>query len=194
MTVGMGTPARVGVSLIKAARRTGKITAHMAKWLSRSMRDMVDWGALTRSMNVRTLAQPVVAVRAAREAVKVDKSEEFMRAVGDIGRVQGRAGTQAAVDGLKIAQGPRDLSRVARLAETKGTRTRAILKTLGRGAIFLASTSFSLASWLFSALMTLIGFCAACKRAAKRATERYCERRRARRMKAQLRAVTAARA
>ena len=67
--------------------------------------------------------------------------------------MQAKAGTQAALDGLKIAQGPRDLSRMARLAETKGTRTRAILKTLGRGAIVLTSSAFTLFSWLFSAVM-----------------------------------------
>ena len=104
-----------------------------------------------------------------------------MRTVADVGRVQSKAGTQAALDALKIAQGPRDLSRMARLAEAKGTRTRAILRTLGRGAIFLTTSAFTLFSWLFTAVMTVLGFFAAVKRTTERATERYCERRRARR-------------
>ena len=87
----------------------------------------------------------------------------LMRAIGDVGRVQSKAGTQAALDALKIAQGPRDLSRMARLAEAKGTRTRAILRTLGRSAIFLTTGAFSLFSWLFTAVMTVLGFFAAVK-------------------------------
>src|SRR5256885_968178 len=79
------------------------------------------------TMKVASLTEPAVAVRAAREAVKVEKTHSLMRAIGDVGRVQSKAGTQAALDALKIAQGPRDLSRMARLAEAKGTRTRAIL-------------------------------------------------------------------
>jgi hypothetical protein len=102
-----------------------------------------------------------------------------MRAIGDVGRVRNKAGTQAALDALKIAQGPRDLSRMARLAEAKGTRTRAILRTLGRGAVFLTTSTFTLFSWLFTAVMTVLGFFAAVKRATERATERYCARRRA---------------
>src|SRR5262249_44071074 len=135
------------------------------------------------------------AVRAARESVKVEKATELVRAVGDVGRVQAKAGTQAAMDGLKIAEGPRDLSRVARLAESKGSRTRAILKTLGRGAIFLGSSAFSLFSWLFSAVMILWGFLSAVKRTTERLTERYCARRCARLARQRLRfaAMTAAR-
>ncbi len=180
-SLGAGTPARVGVSVVKAAAKAGRITAQMAGWFSRSVREAIDWTKLGGAMRAVSLTEPAVAVRAAREAVKVEKTQSLMRAIGDVGRVQGKAGTQAALDALKIAQGPRDLSRMARLAETKGTRTRAILKTLGRGAILLTTSAFTLFSWLFTAVMTVLGFFAAVKRTTERATERYCERRRARR-------------
>jgi hypothetical protein len=180
-SLGTAAPARIGVSLVKAARKTGRITAHMSEWLTRSVRDVVDWTALKRAAGVASLSTPVVAMRAAREAVKVEKANDLMRVAGDLGKVQAKAGTQAAIDGLKIAQGPRDVSRIARLAEAKGTRTRAILKTLGRGAIFLATSAMSLFSWLFTAVMVLYGFLAACKRTAERATERYIAYRKSRR-------------
>src|SRR5207302_4829899 len=105
--------------------------------------------------------------------------------VGDVGRVQSRAGTQAALDGLRLAQGPGDMARVARLAAAKGGKTRAILKTLGRGAFLLTTSAFNLFSWMLSAAFTILGFCASCKRAAERATERYCRRRKARRAREQ---------
>jgi hypothetical protein len=101
--------------------------------------------------------------------------------LGDVGRVQSKAGTQAALDGLKIAEGPRDVARIARLAESKGTRTRAILKMFGRGAIWLTASAFNLFAWLLGAVLTLFSFCSACKSAAERATERYLARRKTRR-------------
>jgi hypothetical protein len=177
-SLGAGTPARVGVSVVKAAGKAGRITGQMAEWFTRSLRDAIDWSKLGSTMKVASLTQPAVAVRAAREAVKLEKTQSLMRAVGNVGRVQSKAGTQAALDALKIAQGPRDLSRMARLAEAKGTRTRAILRTLGRGAIFLTTSAFTLFSWLFTTVMTVLGFCAAVKRTTERMTERYCERRR----------------
>jgi hypothetical protein len=47
--------------------------------------------------------------------------------VRDVGRVQVAAGTRAALEGLKLAEGPEDVARLARLAGTKGGKTRAIL-------------------------------------------------------------------
>ena len=97
-------------------------------WISRSLREIVDWSAISRAARGVGTAEPVMAVRAAREAVKVEKARDLVRLAGDVGRVQARAGTQAALDGLKIAEGPRDMSRIARLAATKGGKTRAILR------------------------------------------------------------------
>ena len=179
-SLGTGTPARIGVSLVKAAGKAGRITAKMAGWFTRSLREAVDWTKLSSAMRAASLTEPAVAARAAREAVKVEKTEALMRAIGDVGKVQGKAGTKAALDALKIAEGPRDLSRMARLAEAKGTRMRAILKTLGRGAILLTVSAYTLFSWLFTAVMVVWGFLAAVKRTTERATQRYCERRRAR--------------
>ena len=50
-----------------------------------------------------------------------------MTVVRDVGRVQVAAGTRAALEGLKLAEGPEDVARLARLAGTKGGKTRAIL-------------------------------------------------------------------
>src|SRR5205085_591407 len=83
-----------------------------------------------------------------REAVKVEKAQGLMRVAGDVGRMQTKAGTRAAVDGLRIAEGPRDVSRLARLADSKGTRTRAIIKLFGRGAILLTTSAFGLFTWI----------------------------------------------
>ena len=102
-------------------------------------------------------------MRAAREAVKVEKADGLVRLVSDVGRVQTKAGTQAALDGLKLAEGPREMSRIAALAEKKGSKTRAILKTLGRGAILLSVASFNLAAWVLGAILTLFGFVSSAK-------------------------------
>jgi hypothetical protein len=183
-TLGTGAPARVGLSVLKAARKTGRMTTQMGAYLSRTLREMVDWTALRGAVGKASLTDPATAARAVREAVKVEKSRDLVRMVGDLGRVQSKAGTQAALDSLKIAQGPRDVARIARLADVKGNRTRAILKMFGRGALFLAASAFHLAWWIFWALLTIVGFVTALKRTCERATERYCDRRRAKRLRA----------
>jgi hypothetical protein len=174
-TVGAATPARLGLTAVKAARKAGRLSTRMADWIGRSVRDVVDWSALKRAGT--SVTEPAVAVRAAREAVKVEKADGLVRLVSDVGRVQTKAGTQAALDGLKLAEGPREMSRIAVLAEKKGSKTRAILKTLGRGAILLSVASFNLAAWVLGAILTLFGFVSSAKAGVERVTFRHLARR-----------------
>jgi hypothetical protein len=146
---GATAPERVGVSLVKAARRTGRLN-------------------------------PALAVRVAREAVKVDGAGGLVGLAQNTGRIEAEAGGQAALDSLAIAHEPQDMSRMARLAAAKGGKTRAIVKLLGRAAIVLTAGALDLASWLLWAGFALLGFCASCKAAAERATQRYLDRRKLR--------------
>ena len=100
----------------------------------------------------------------------------------NVGRVQAKAGTQAALDGLKIAETPAEVARVAKLAEKSGSRTRAILKTAGRGAIALSVATFNLTTWIVSALFTLAMFIASLKSATERGARRYFRYRKRRRV------------
>ena len=81
-------------------------------------------------------AQTISAIKA---AFRAEKAGALVRLAKDVGRVGEKAGTRGALDTLRIAQGPKDVARAARLAESKGGQTRAILKVLGRGALLLAA-------------------------------------------------------
>lgn len=124
------------------------------------------------------VAAPLVRV------LKMEKREKLVEFVSNLGRVQSRAGMRGALDGLKIAEHPKDVAKVAALAAAKGGKTRAIIKVLGRGAIMLSAGLFNLAWWMFWALFNLLALVAALKRAVERATQRHCERRRMRRLRA----------
>jgi len=190
VSFGAAAPARVGLSVVKAARRTAKLSGRMAEWIGRSLREVIDWPALRRA-GAASLSEPATAVRIARESVKAEKAGELMKLAGDVGRVQTRAGTQAALEGLKIAESPRDMARIAALAEKKGGKTRAILKTLGRGAIFLSVASFNLATWILGAILTLFGFVSSAKSCVERMTQRGLDRRKARQRERYLAMVNA---
>jgi hypothetical protein len=177
-TVGAAAPARLGLTAIKAARKAGRLSEAMARWVGRSLHEAIDWTNFRRAGSIMT--EPTFAMRAARDAVKADKAESLVRLAGDVGTVQAKAGMQAALDGLKVAQGPREMSRIAALAEKKGGKTRAILKTLGRGAIMLSVASFNLAAWMLGAMLTLFGFVSSAKAGVERMTHRHLARRKER--------------
>ena len=141
-TLGAGVPARAGFTLLKVARRTGRLN-------------------------------PALVTRVAREAVKVEEAGGLADLVGDVGRVESKGGAGAALDSLKVAEEPEDVSRFARLATAQGGKTRAIIKLLGRGAIVFAVGALELASWLLWAAFFFLGFASSCKAAAERTTLSY---------------------
>jgi hypothetical protein len=181
-TSGVATPARVGVSLAKVARKTGRLSANLAETIGRSLRAVVDWPKLRTAIAGVSISEPALAIRAAREAVKVEKAGGLMHLVRDVGRVQSKAGTKAALDGLKIAESPREVSRLARLAEAAGGKTRAILKVAGRGAIMLTFAVIDLAMWIGGALLTVLGFVVSLKSTTERVTQRVIDRGKRRRL------------
>jgi hypothetical protein len=172
-TLGAAAPERVGLSFVKAARRTGRLAAPVAEWMTRSVRDVVDTKALAAALNKASITAPTEALRLARDAVKLDRAEGVMATMRDVGRVRAKAGTRAALDGLKLSEGPGDVARLARLAETKGVKTRAILKLVGRAGFVLTAAVIDLLSWIFTAFCIVFGFCSAVKRTTERTTERY---------------------
>ena len=182
-TLGAGAPARIGLSVVKAARKTGRLGTRMGESIARSLRGVVDWSALRKAMAGASLTEPAVAVRAAREAVKVEKADDLFRLTRDVGRVQTKAGTRAAFDGLKLADNPREMARVAKLAEKQGGKTRAVLKFLGRGAIALTAAAFDLALWVLWAALLVWGFLSSFKSAVERTTLRHLQRRKTRRLR-----------
>ncbi len=126
---------------------------------------------------------PVLAVRAAREAVKIEQAGGLVTLAENAGRVETKAGTQAVLDSLAVAERPEDMSRLARLAAAKGGKTRAIIKLLGRAAIVLSAGALDLAAWLFAAALALLGFVSSCKAATERMTQRYLDRQRTSRLR-----------
>jgi hypothetical protein len=184
-TSGVAAPARVGVSLAKVARKTGRLSANLAETIGRSLRSVVDWPKLRAAIAGVSISEPALAIRAAREAVKVEKAGGLMHLVRDVGRIQGKAGTKAALDGLKVAESPREVSRLARLAEAAGSKTRAILKVAGRGAIMLTFAVIDLALWIGGALLTVLGFVVSLKSTTERITQRVINRGKRRRLERQ---------
>jgi hypothetical protein len=170
VTFGAAAPARAGLTLVKVARKTGRLGAELAGNLGR----MVRQAGLSA-------AEPVLAVRAAREAVKVERAGGLLHLARDVGRIEKAAGGRAAFDGLKIAKEPRDVTRLAKLAEKEGSRTRAILKLVGRSAILLAALAFDASLWLLGALFAVFGFVSALKSATERMTLSILHRRKERR-------------
>ena len=166
-TVGASLPVRIGISLVKVAKRTGRLSASLASSLTRAVRESVDFSALRRL----AAAPATVDAAAVKGVVRAERLTDLTRMLDDAARIEAKAGTRAALEGLKVADSGRDLTRVARLADAKGAQTLAILKILGRGAIAITSALFHLIWWAFATALyafalvsSFNSFCVACAR------------------------------
>ncbi len=189
VSVGGATPVRAGLTLVKDARKVGRLGEGLAEWAGRSARDVVDTPVLQRAVASGSVMRPGETVSAIKAAFRAEKAGGLVRLAKDVGRVTERAGTRGALDTLKIAEGPKDVTRAARLAAAKGGQTRAILKILGRGALLLTAGAFNLTLWVFSALVALFGFLSSIKATTERATQAWLDRTKARRLRRQMAAA-----
>ncbi|GAA3850888.1 hypothetical protein AFIC_001257 [[Pseudomonas] carboxydohydrogena] len=170
-------PLRAGLTLVKDARKVGRLGAGLTEWTGRAVRSAVDTPALTEAVQHASLMRPAQSVGALKAAFKAEKAGALVRLAKDTGRVSEKIGARGTLDVLRIADGPQDVARAARLVESKGKETRAIIKLIGRGALLLASGAFNLAWWVFAALIALVGFLASIKSTTERLTFAWLARR-----------------
>jgi hypothetical protein len=186
VSVGGVGPVRAGLTLVKDARKVGRLGEGLAEWTGRSVRQVIDGPVLENAVGSASALRPGASVSAIRAAFRAEKAGALVRLAKDVGRVGERAGIRAAQDTLRIAENPKDVARAARLAESKGGQTRAILKILGRGALLLAAGAFNLTLWLFGALMALFGFLSSIKATTERLTQSWLDHRKVRRLRKQM--------
>ncbi|WNV10832.1 hypothetical protein [Tardiphaga sp. 709] len=186
VSVGGVAPVRAGLTLVKDARKVGRIGEGLTTWAARSARGVVDGPMLRAAVADASLLRPGQTITAVKAAFRTEKAGGIVRLAGDVGRVGEKAGTRGALDTLRIAQSPKDVARAARLAEVKGGQTRAIMKMFGRGALLLAAGAFNLSMWVFWALFALLGFVVSIKATTERITWSWLQRSKAKRARRDL--------
>ena len=186
VTVGGVAPVRAGLTLVKDARKVGRLGEGLTQWAGRSARGIVDTPMLQQAVATASVTRPGQTLTAIKAAFRAEKAGALVRLAKDVGRLSEKAGIRAAQDTLRIAEGPKDVARAVRLAESKGGQTRAILKLLGRGGLLLATGAFNLTLWVFSALLALFGFLVSIKSTTERLTQAWLTRKKARRLRRQM--------
>jgi hypothetical protein len=154
-TIGSALPARGGVTLLKGARKSGRLSPALAASTARVLHEAVDLKALHDA--VRSAARLDVA--RAREGVRTAVRPAALgrlRAVADDSLVlYRRAGARATQDALGLVHDAGEVRKAVRLAEHYGSSTRAVLKVLGRGALVLVGSLMTLAGWMLTGVVWL---------------------------------------
>lgn len=93
-------------------------------------------------------------------ALRGGSKAQLAALVGDLGTAGSKAGTRATFAGLRHVDDAAGAARLRVLAQAKGGKTLAVVKTLGRGALFVTEAMAKLAFWTIAAVLNLFGLIA----------------------------------
>ena len=87
VTVGGAAPVRAGLSLVKDARKVGRIGEGLAEWAGRSAREVVDMPVLQEAVASSSVLRPGQSVSAISAAFRAEKAGGLVRLGKDVGRI-----------------------------------------------------------------------------------------------------------
>lgn len=153
---GAATPARVGVTALKAADKSGLLSAPMRRAMTAMTSDLVDARAVKETVDLASAGDIGAARLALTRSVRAAPLAALSTAASDLGTVAKTTGYRAAHDVLKVADSPADISRLRRLATGLGARFRGALVVVGSAALTTLGVLASASGWLLAALTWLL--------------------------------------
>jgi hypothetical protein len=159
-TRGTAAPAKVGASVIKVAVKTQRLTKRFQKHLLKLGRQVFDWSAFRRVIKHDKSISNIR--RAAKQAYHPNAIQPLERISKQVNNIRKSTSTVDAVHLLKYIDSPKDLIQLEKVSLKYGTKTKGMMKLLGKGALrtvrVLQKTTkllLSLLSSLLSALFSL---------------------------------------
>lgn len=139
LSAGGAAPARFGVSVLKAARRTGAMTADFAADLGRRVARTSTRGADDAARGARNLAM-------------------LSGAAGELRAVGGAVGAGETVRLMRYVRAVDELPELRRFTERFGLRSRAVAELMGKASLRAFRTTIRLGAWVLENLIALLAW------------------------------------
>jgi hypothetical protein len=153
-------PVKAGVSLIKSARKAGKLPPPLA----REMRDIaarsIDTSAITATVADLRRLDATAASASVRRVVRPELLERLGTAASDLGGIAGMQGYRATLQTLELASSTGDISRLRRISTKFGDGYRAVLRVAGTAGVLtwkIGSFAAVMVWWLLGMMVWAIG-------------------------------------
>lgn len=165
---GATTPARAGLSLLKVARKSGRMSRQLGEQLYRLSRDAID-GRAARALGERLgrlelkqlgRAELDALALAAGRIVGTEAAGQLASTGRAVRNIAGHGGTRGAMDSLGRADSVRELLRLEQVSSGYRGGYRGVLRLLpdaGKGLYRLSLLMASLLLWLGSFLVWSLG-------------------------------------
>ena len=178
VSVGGAAPVRAGLTLVKDARKVGRLGEGLTQWAGRSAREIVDAPMLQQAVATGSVMRPGETVGAIKAAFRAEKAGALVRLAKDVGRVGEKAGIARRARYAADRRRPegRRARRAARRSEGRPDPRDPEIAGPRRAAA--GRRRFNLTLWVFGALLALFGLLSSIKATTERLTGRGCTARR----------------
>jgi hypothetical protein len=160
-TGGGGVIVKAGVSLMKAARRTNRLTSEFATALTKLSNEAVNMPLLRqtlRSTDLTDLKRTQDVFTAYGRNVRASRIVPVLSRLGELNAAVGPAETVRLMRFVKTTE---NLDDVAGMTKRFGIKSRGIIELTGKAALRSFKTSFKLIEWVAEGLYGLITWLAA---------------------------------
>ncbi len=129
---GSTTPAKVGASIVKAAKKTGKLSKSFIAIVTAKLSKAIDFKKL-KQIDYTSVA----AVKKETKRISKSLNNSFIRkAFKNINTIKKDTGSYAdTIALLKYVDDPKDLQKVVNVSKKYKKNTKAVFKVLGRGVV-----------------------------------------------------------
>ena len=133
-TGGTSYTLKAGAGFLKIAHRTGRLAPDVTRVFTRAFREGVDWARLARGGKVA-------------DAARMDALRPALALADDLGAMQARLGTAAALHVLRQADTASDMRALTRASRALGPRSVAALEVLGKSRVLRLGLRWSDTVW-----------------------------------------------
>jgi hypothetical protein len=144
---GAALPARIGVSLLKVAKKAGTITVDFTRYLTRTLNEAVNFEKLGGTLKSVNLADAAATRRAVSEYADGISMAKITPALSEIAALERNVGPAESVRLLKFVDNGDDLARVTKMSGKLGTKTRGIAEITGKTSLRAFKTVANLVLW-----------------------------------------------
>lgn len=157
-TGGGGVVAKVGVSILKVARRAGTLTLDFARTLTRLTRDAVNFPELARVLKGVNLSDVRATERAVSEYARGVRGAELFPVINKLADISRATSPSEAVRMLKYVRTTKDLDDVAAMSARFGKKTRGIMEITGKTALRLFKTTLNIIEFIIEKIIWFLGW------------------------------------
>jgi len=149
-SVGVATPLKVGASVFKVAKKTGKLTKPFTKVLSKRLSKTVDTKLLKR-LEFNSIFKLENTTKTIAKSVDLKPVKTLFN---NVNLIKTNTSMVDTISLMKYVDTPKELKQIGKISNTYKTNTKGVMKVLGKGALRAGK---SVMKWTSKLIWGLIG-------------------------------------